>query len=100
MNQEAVQDAGGAEGFDEGFWDDLLAFIEERRVIPVIGPDLAQPSRLCGCRVRGLGHPLLYFSQDPVWLAAFPLGLGHSFPASVSVVGTSIGSDDDLGITD
>jgi hypothetical protein len=28
------------EDFDEDAWDDLLNFIEERRVIPIIGPDL------------------------------------------------------------
>jgi len=28
------------EQFDEDAWDDLLNFIEERRVIPIIGPDL------------------------------------------------------------
>jgi hypothetical protein len=28
------------ESFDEDAWDDLLNFIEERRVIPIIGPDL------------------------------------------------------------
>ena len=30
----AVQD------FDEDAWDDLLNYIEERRVIPIVGPDL------------------------------------------------------------
>ena len=28
------------EQFDEDAWDDLLNFIEERRVIPIVGPDL------------------------------------------------------------
>ena len=28
------------DNFDEDAWDDLLNFIEERRVIPIIGPDL------------------------------------------------------------
>jgi hypothetical protein len=28
------------ENFDEDAWDDLLNYIEERRVIPIIGPDL------------------------------------------------------------
>ena len=28
------------QGFDEDSWDDLLNYIEERRVIPIIGPDL------------------------------------------------------------
>ena len=27
---------------DEDAWDDLLNFIEERRVIPIIGPELLQ----------------------------------------------------------
>jgi len=27
-------------GFDEDAWDDLLNYIEERRVIPIVGPDL------------------------------------------------------------
>ena len=28
------------EDFDEDAWDDLLNYIEEKRVIPIIGPDL------------------------------------------------------------
>ena len=28
------------QSFDEDAWDDLLNYIEERRVIPIIGPDL------------------------------------------------------------
>jgi hypothetical protein len=32
--------APALENFDEDAWDDLLNFIEERRVIPIIGPDL------------------------------------------------------------
>lgn len=28
------------QGFDDDAWDDLLNYIEERRVIPIIGPDL------------------------------------------------------------
>lgn len=28
------------QGFDEDAWDDLLNYMEERRVIPIIGPDL------------------------------------------------------------
>ena len=27
---------------DEDAWDDLLSYIEERRVIPIIGPELLQ----------------------------------------------------------
>jgi hypothetical protein len=32
--------AWSQQAFDEDAWDDLLNFIEERRVIPIIGPDL------------------------------------------------------------
>ena len=32
--------ATALENFDEDAWDDLLNYIEERRVIPIIGPDL------------------------------------------------------------
>ena len=28
------------QSFDEDAWDDLLNYIEERRVIPILGPDL------------------------------------------------------------
>ncbi len=31
---------GSLQAFDEDAWDDLLNYIEERRVIPIIGPDL------------------------------------------------------------
>ncbi len=31
---------GSIQSFDEDAWDDLLNYIEERRVIPIIGPDL------------------------------------------------------------
>ena len=31
---------GAPQAFDEDAWDDLLNYIEERRVIPIIGPDL------------------------------------------------------------
>ena len=31
---------GSSPSFDEDAWDDLLNYIEERRVIPIIGPDL------------------------------------------------------------
>jgi hypothetical protein len=27
---------------DDDAWDDLLSFIEERRVIPIVGPELLQ----------------------------------------------------------
>ncbi len=32
--------APALENFDEDAWDDLLNYIEERRVVPIIGPDL------------------------------------------------------------
>jgi hypothetical protein len=32
--------ADASQAFDEDAWDDLLNYIEERRVIPIIGPDL------------------------------------------------------------
>ena len=43
---------------DEDAWDDLLNFIEERRVIPIIGPELL--------RVEADGHPRMLLD----WLAA------------------------------
>ncbi|MDP8985386.1 MAG: hypothetical protein M3N97_10130 [Pseudomonadota bacterium] len=36
---------------DEDAWDDLLSFIEERRVIPIIGPELLQVSTDTGPRL-------------------------------------------------
>jgi hypothetical protein len=32
--------SGALQAFDDDAWDDLLNYIEERRVIPIIGPDL------------------------------------------------------------
>ena len=43
--------------FDEDAWDDLLNYIEERRVIPIVGPDLL--------RVQTDGGPRLLYE----WLA-------------------------------
>ena len=43
--------------FDEDAWDDLLNYIEERRVIPIIGPDLLR------VEIDGVSRPLY------VWLA-------------------------------
>jgi hypothetical protein len=40
MTHETSQPAAAVEGLDDYFWDDLLAYIEEKRVIPIIGPDL------------------------------------------------------------
>jgi hypothetical protein len=36
----ATVDAAGVSHFDDDAWDDLLNYIEERRVIPIVGPDL------------------------------------------------------------
>jgi hypothetical protein len=36
---------------DEDAWDDLLSFIEERRVIPIVGPELLQVSTESGPRL-------------------------------------------------
>ncbi len=38
------------QGFDEDAWDDLLNYIEERRVIPIIGPDLLRVQTDTGLR--------------------------------------------------
>ncbi|HET7556629.1 MAG TPA: toll/interleukin-1 receptor domain-containing protein [Rhodanobacteraceae bacterium] len=37
-------------GFDEDAWDDLLNYIEEHRVIPIIGPDLLRVQTDAGLR--------------------------------------------------
>lgn len=37
-------------GFDDDAWDDLLNYIEERRVIPIIGPDLMRVQTERGLR--------------------------------------------------
>jgi hypothetical protein len=39
-----------AQVFDEDAWDDLLNYIEEHRVIPIIGPDLLRVQTDCGLR--------------------------------------------------
>ncbi|MGO9423751.1 MAG: hypothetical protein ACLP6Z_00055 [Steroidobacteraceae bacterium] len=36
---------------DDGAWEDLLSFIEERRVIPIVGPELLQVSTDRGPRL-------------------------------------------------
>jgi hypothetical protein len=38
------------QGFDEDAWDDLLNYIEEHRVIPIIGPDLLRVQTDSGLR--------------------------------------------------
>ena len=42
--------SGTAQGFDEDAWDDLLNYIEERRVIPIVGPDLLRVNTPSGPR--------------------------------------------------
>ncbi|HKC15672.1 MAG TPA: hypothetical protein VKC11_03100, partial [Steroidobacteraceae bacterium] len=36
---------------DDDAWDDLLSFIEERRVIPIVGPELLQVATERGPRL-------------------------------------------------
>src|ERR1700685_366657 len=49
---------------DDDAWDDLLSFIEERRVIPIVGPELLQiatergPRLLYNCLAAGLASRL------------------------------------------
>jgi hypothetical protein len=42
--------SGTVQGFDEDAWDDLLNYIEERRVIPIVGPDLLRVNTPNGLR--------------------------------------------------
>jgi len=42
--------SGTPQGFDEDAWDDLLNYMEERRVIPIIGPDLLRVQTDSGLR--------------------------------------------------
>jgi hypothetical protein len=42
--------SGSAHAFDEDAWDDLLNYIEERRVIPIIGPELLRVQTDSGLR--------------------------------------------------
>ena len=42
--------SGSLQAFDEDAWDDLLNYIEERRVIPIIGPDLLRVQTDTGLR--------------------------------------------------
>ncbi|HET7127437.1 MAG TPA: toll/interleukin-1 receptor domain-containing protein [Lysobacter sp.] len=48
MNQSTA--AAVLHGFDDDAWDDLLNYIEERRVIPIIGPDLMRVQTERGLR--------------------------------------------------
>ncbi len=52
-----TSDGSVVQHFDEDAWDDLLNYIEERRVIPIVGPDLL--------RVETDGGPRLLYE----WLA-------------------------------
>lgn len=38
-------------GFDDDAWDDLLNYIEERRVIPILGPELLRVETETGPRL-------------------------------------------------
>jgi hypothetical protein len=49
MNLSAVP-TQNPQSFDEDAWDDLLNYIEERRVIPIIGPDLLRVNTPSGPR--------------------------------------------------
>ena len=40
MNPEAADDSSPATIFNDDVWEDLLNYIEEKRVIPIIGPEL------------------------------------------------------------
>ncbi|MCY7312057.1 MAG: TIR domain-containing protein [Pseudoxanthomonas sp.] len=51
VNTMAAAAASAAlQSFDEDAWDDLLNYIEERRVIPIIGPDLLRVQTDTGLR--------------------------------------------------
>jgi hypothetical protein len=60
-----------AQGFDEDAWDDLLNYIEERRVIPIVGPELLRVHTPSGPR------PLYEWLAEKlaVRLSVDPLGL-------------------------
>src|SRR6476469_7418833 len=45
-----VVTAASPQAFDEDAWDDLLNYIEERRVIPILGPDLLRVQTDTGLR--------------------------------------------------
>jgi len=46
----AAAASAALQSFDEDAWDDLLNYIEERRVIPIIGPDLLRVQTDTGLR--------------------------------------------------
>ncbi|HEY2396851.1 MAG TPA: toll/interleukin-1 receptor domain-containing protein [Rudaea sp.] len=46
----SLASSGSPQAFDEDAWDDLLNYIEERRVIPIIGPDLLRVQTERGLR--------------------------------------------------
>ena len=49
MNVQANA-AASLQAFDDDAWDDLLNYIEERRVIPIVGPDLLRVQTDSGLR--------------------------------------------------
>jgi hypothetical protein len=73
----ATLSTSGAPHLDEDAWDDLLNYIEERRVIPIVGPDLLRVDTDHGPRLLydWLAERLaLRLSVDPVGLPQ-PLAL-------------------------
>jgi hypothetical protein len=48
MMNAAVPESPEA-ALDENAWEDLLSFIEERRVIPIVGPELLMIASGRGC---------------------------------------------------
>jgi hypothetical protein len=50
MNQASATVLSSA-SMDDDAWDDLLSFIEERRVIPIVGPELLQVATDTGPRL-------------------------------------------------
>jgi len=66
-----LHDGETLRGFDEDAWDDLLNYIEERRVIPIVGPDLLRVDTEQGPRLlyEWLAEKLaLKLSVDPTGL--------------------------------
>ncbi len=50
-NASVAAPALSAGGFDDDAWDDLLNFIEEKRVIPILGPELLRVETAEGPRL-------------------------------------------------
>jgi hypothetical protein len=80
LDAEAV--VAPAMAFDDGAWEDLLNFIEEKQVIPIVGPELvvvhtdAGPDNLYAWIARSLATRL---GLDPTRLAA----PGRNLPSEV-----------------